>query len=204
MAGKCGKGKGKCPAQMEKFQKDQEVPVHGASEEFEEASGVELDVKHQPEIIGDDGSETHVHDPRVLLGPDIDSWDQVVLEYLEDPGNLEESNLVCDENIDYDSQFLEDNLADAVMNLQRNDYENSTDERSKRRGGTGLEEVTYDIRAEVSTQVADDLVVSNLQNESPGQLSDGEDLLEVLVGDILDQETMDELLTEIKRRKKWK
>lgn len=201
MVGKCATDRGESPAQMERFQKDGEVPVYGASEESEDASGVEeLDLERQLEIIGDDGSaETPVHDPRDLLGPDIDSGDQVVPEYLGDRGNLEEVDLVCDERIDYDSEFPEDNVADQVTNLQRNNEENSTDERSARRGETGLEEVTNDEGAETSIQVAEDPVVSNSQNEAPGQ-GGGEDHLEVLYGDIVDQTIKDEILDIIREK----
>ena len=174
---------------MEKFQKDGEVPVLGASE----ASGVDAsDLERQVEIIVADGSETPVHDPTDLLVPDTDSGDQVVPVYLGDRGNLEKGELVCDES-DYNSEFPEDNLADQVTNLQRNNEESSTGERSARRGETGLKEVTNDGGAETSTQVAEDPVVNNSPNEAPGQGS-GEDHLEMLYGDIVDQTIKDEIL----------
>ena len=68
----------------------------------------------------------------------------MVPEYLGDRGNLEEVDLVCDERVDYNSEFPEDNLADQVTNLQRNSEENFTGERSARRGATGLKGVTND------------------------------------------------------------
>ena len=201
MVGICAADREESPAQMEKFQKDGEVPVLGGSEESAEASGVqEFDLENQLEIIVHDGSETPVHDPRDLLGPDTDSGDQVVPEYLGDRGNLEEGELVCDERIDYDTEFPEDNLADQVTNLQRNNEENSTDERSARRSETGLEEVTDDEGAETCTQVAKDPVVNKSHNKAPGQ-GGGEDLVEVLHGDITDQITKEKILVDIMREK---
>ena len=99
----------------------------------------------------------------------------MVPEYLGDRGNLEEVDLVCDERVDYNSEFPEDNLADQVTNLQRNSEENFIGERSARRGA-GLKEVTHDEGAQTPTQVAEDPVVNNSQNEAPGQ-GGGEDLL---------------------------
>ena len=43
----------------------------------------------------------------------------MVPEYLGDRGNLEEVDLVCDERIDYDSEFPEDNLADLLNSAQQ-------------------------------------------------------------------------------------
>lgn len=176
---------GKIIRKIVKVQRDQEVPVHRASEESERASGMEeSNAERQAEIIDDD---TALHDQaRELLVPDIDSGDQVVgsgdrvfpdsdsgdqvvPEHSEEPGNLEESDLLCDESIDYDTEFPEDNQ---VTNL----------------------EVT-DEGAESSAQVANDPVVSNVQSESPGQGG------QVLNGGSVDRETMEELLMEITRKK---
>jgi hypothetical protein len=194
------------PAPMERLQKDAEVPVDGASEESEDASVLEeLELVRQLGVTVYDGSETPVHGPRDLLGLDIDSGDQVVPETLGDQGEqLEEVDLVCDEKIDFDSEFpAEDSLADQqVTNLQKNDEEKSTDERSARRGETGLEEVTSDERAETSTQVAEDPAVSNSQNEAPGQ-GGAEDHVVVLYGDIINQAIKDAIL-EIMREKSHK
>ena len=199
VVGKCATDREESPAQMEKFQKDGEVPVLGASKESAEASGVqEFDLENQLEIIVHDGSETPVHDPRDLLVPDIDSGDQVVPEYLGDQGILEEGELVCDES-DYDTEFPEGNLADQVTNLQTNNEENSTGKRSARRGETGLE-VTNDEGAETCTQVAEDPVVNNSQNDAPGQ-GGGEDHLEMLHGDIADLRTKEKIFVDIMREK---
>lgn len=186
------------PKQMERLQKDGEVPVFGASEEFEAPGLEELELIRQVEMIGNDV-------PRDLLGLEIDSGDQVVPEYSGNQGDrLEEVDLVCDEKIDFDAEFPDqDSLADPqVTNLQRNDEEHSTDEeRSARRGETGLqEEVVNDEVAETtSTQVAEDPAVSNSQNEAPGQ-GVGEDHLEMLYGDIVDQ-TIKDVVLDIMREK---
>lgn len=184
------------PKQMERLQKDGEVPVFGASEEFEAPGLEELELIRQVEMIGNDV-------PRDLLGLEIDLGDQVVPEYSGNQGDkLEEVDLVCDEKIDFDAEFPDqDSLADPVTNLQRNDEENSTDdERSARRGETGLEEVANDEGAETSsTQVAEDPAVSNSQNEAPGQ-GGGEDHIEMLYGDIVDQ-TIKDVVLDIMREK---